>query len=133
VWETEPVGFTDQAPFLNLVARLETELNPDALLGLARRVEAERGRERSFRNAPRTLDVDLLLYGDVRVERPGLTIPHPRMRGRWFVLAPLVELAPELRDPVLGDRYADLVPSDPPGIRRVGPGTMLLETLDDDD
>jgi 2-amino-4-hydroxy-6-hydroxymethyldihydropteridine diphosphokinase len=132
VWETEPVGFVDQPPFLNLVVRVATEREPDALLELAHRIEVERGRERTFRNAPRTLDIDLLLLGDRRVDRPGLTLPHPRMRDRWFVLAPLLELEPELRDPVTGERYQDLLPPRPAGARHVAPGSTLLEAEDDD-
>ena len=132
VWETEPVGFVDQPPFLNLVVRVETEREPDALLELAHDIEVERGRERTFRNAPRTLDIDLLLLGDRRVDRPGLTLPHPRMRDRWFVLAPLLELEPELRDPVTGERYQDLLPPRPAWARHVAPGTTLLDPEDED-
>lgn len=132
IWETEPVGYADQPSFLNLVARLDTGLEAAELLGLARRIEVERGRERRFRNAPRTLDIDLLLFDDRRISEPGLTVPHPRMRNRWFVLAPLRELDPELRDPVRGDRFADLLPADPAGIRRAAPGSTLIEIQDDD-
>ena len=132
VWETEPVGYTDQPCFLNLVVRVETDLEPDALLSLIRRIEQERGRERPFRNAPRTLDIDLLLIDDVRVDRPELTVPHPRMRDRSFVLAPLLELDPGLHDPLTGEPYAALLPPEPGGIRRVGSGSDLLDADGDD-
>lgn len=132
VHETDPVGFEDQPAFLNLAARLETSLEPEALLALARSIEAERGRARSFRNAPRTLDVDILLYGDRRIHRPGLTVPHPRMTERAFVLVPLLELAPALVEPGTGTPYRayleELETLGPtPGVRRVGPGEELME------
>lgn len=126
VYETDPVGFEDQPPFLNLVARLETPLEPEALLDFARRIEGERGRERTFRNAPRTLDIDVLLYGDRRIDRPGLTVPHPRMNERAFVLVPLLELEPALREPGTGRAYADWLEEPTPGIRPVRDGAELL-------
>lgn len=125
VYETDPVGFVDQGPFLNLVARLETRLRPRALLALARTIEEERGRERSFRNAPRTLDIDILLYDDLRVSAPGLTIPHPRMRERPFVLLPLTELEPGAREPGSGVEYRAMVDADATGVRRLYPGERL--------
>ncbi len=109
VYQTEPVGYLDQPTFLNLVARLETDLDPEALLALARETEAERRRERSFRNAPRTLDIDVLLYGDRTVDLEGLTVPHPRMNDRAFVLVPLLELDPLRREPGSGRSYADIL------------------------
>ncbi len=81
--------------FVNAVAELETTLGPEALLAELQRLEQAAGRERPWRNAPRTLDLDLLLYGDVRQDDPVLTLPHPRMLARAFVLLPLAELAPE--------------------------------------
>jgi len=83
--------------YLNGVARIETTLEPHALLGALQRLELEHGRERPYRNAPRTLDLDLLLYGDERIDTPTLTVPHPRMHERAFVLRPLKDLAPALR------------------------------------
>ena len=82
--------------YLNAVARLDTRLSPLALLVELQRIEHEHGRERPYRNAPRTLDLDLLLYGDQRIDLPGLTVPHPWLHERAFVLRPLAELAPEL-------------------------------------
>lgn len=80
--------------FINAVAQLETRLSGPALLAALQGLEQAAGRERPYRNAPRTLDLDLLLYGDARIDSPALTVPHPRMRERAFVLLPLQELAP---------------------------------------
>lgn len=102
VYESEPVGYTAQPKFLNLVARIRTKLAPRDLLEALQEIERELGRERHFRNAPRVIDVDLLLYDDEVLEEPGLTVPHPRMLERDFVLRPLVELDPELRHPIRG-------------------------------
>jgi 2-amino-4-hydroxy-6-hydroxymethyldihydropteridine diphosphokinase len=88
--------------YLNAVVRLDTRLSPLALLAELQRIEHEHGRERPYRNAPRTLDLDLLLYGDQRIDMPGLTVPHPRLHERAFVLRPLAELAPELVVPGRG-------------------------------
>lgn len=93
VYETDPVGGPPgQGRFLNAVAELATTLAPEALLDRLQEIERGHGRERSVRNAPRTLDLDLLLYGDVRCSDARLTLPHPRMWEREFVLAPLAEL-----------------------------------------
>lgn len=94
---TDPVGGPPQPRYLNAVARLESALAPRALLRLLQRVERAHGRVRTVQDGPRTLDLDLLLYGDHRVESPELSVPHPRMTERAFVLAPLAELAPRLR------------------------------------
>lgn len=97
VFETEPVGGPGgQGPYLNLVAELDTDSSPRQLLELAGRLEEDAGRVRTVRHGPRTLDVDVLLVGDLVVDEPDLTVPHPRMWERRFVLAPLAELAPEL-------------------------------------
>jgi 2-amino-4-hydroxy-6-hydroxymethyldihydropteridine diphosphokinase len=100
VYETEPVGFTAQRWFLNLVVEIETELFPLQLLSRIAKIEQALGRARTVKNGPRTLDVDILLYGRAVVRSAKLEIPHPRMAERRFVLAPLAELAPELRHPV---------------------------------
>ncbi len=94
VYETDPVGGPPgQPPFLNLVVALETELTPRQLLELANRLEEAAGRVRTEKDGPRTLDVDVLLVGDLRVDEPDLVVPHPRMWQRRFVLAPLADLA----------------------------------------
>ncbi len=96
VYETDPIGGPDdQGAYLNMVVELETRLDPYALLATCRRIEAGAGRERKVRWGPRTLDVDVLLYGDVKIDSAELTVPHPRMWERRFVLAPLAEIAPE--------------------------------------
>ena len=106
--ETDPVGITDQPRFLNGVAALETELAPRELLDVLLAVERRLGRERGKRWGPRTIDLDLLLYGDETVDEPGLTVPHPRLHERRFALEPLAELDPELVVPGRG-RVKDLL------------------------
>ena len=96
LYETDPVGGPPQGPYLNLVVVLETDLAPRELLAEAHRLEQQAGRVRTVRNGPRTLDVDLLLAGAERIESDDLTVPHPRMDERAFVLAPLEEVAPDL-------------------------------------
>ena len=98
VYETAPVGGPPQDAYLNAVAGIETELDPHALLALGKQIESDAHRVRVERWGPRTLDVDLLLYDDARVSDPDLTLPHPRMWERGFVLAPLRDVAPELVD-----------------------------------
>jgi 2-amino-4-hydroxy-6-hydroxymethyldihydropteridine diphosphokinase len=107
--ETDPIGYTDQPRFLNGVAELETELAPRELLERLLAVERDLGRVREGpRYGPRTIDLDLLLYGDAVVDEPGLRIPHPRMTERRFVLEPLAELEPDLVIPGRG-RLRDLL------------------------
>ncbi|MDE3083225.1 MAG: 2-amino-4-hydroxy-6-hydroxymethyldihydropteridine diphosphokinase [Acidobacteriota bacterium] len=96
VYETEPVGGVAQDDFWNVVIELETDATPSELLERARRAEAARGRVRGVRWGPRTLDVDVLLVGELVSDDPEITVPHPRMFERLFVLVPLAELAPEL-------------------------------------
>ena len=102
--ETAPVGLLDQPRFLNAAARIQTELAPRELLDRLLAVERALGRTRTgTRFGPRTIDLDLLLYGDSMLSEPGLTVPHPRLRERVFVLEPLAELDPGLVIPGLGD------------------------------
>ena len=98
VYETEPIGGPPQDRYLNAVLAIETELDPYALLALAQRIERDAQRVRAERWGPRTLDVDVLLYDDVRLDDPDLTLPHPRIWERGFVLAPLRDVAPALVD-----------------------------------
>ena len=95
LYRSAPVGYKDQPDFVNAVAKIETELAPEALLKELLAIEARFGRTRTFPNAPRSVDLDLLLYGDQIIVQPGLTVPHPRMHERAFVLAPLAEIAPD--------------------------------------
>ncbi len=95
LYRTAPVGYADQPDFINAVALVETRLPPRALLEALLDIEHAFGRVREFRNAPRILDLDLLIYDDLIHHEHGLTVPHPRMHERAFVLAPLVEIAPD--------------------------------------
>lgn len=93
-YRSAPVGYLDQPDFCNAVAKISTALAPRRLLHGLLAIEKMHGRIRTFRNAPRTLDLDILLYGDVQMDEPGICIPHPQMQHRAFVLAPLMEIEP---------------------------------------
>ena len=101
VHETAPVGPQDQGPYLNAAAAIDTQLSPEALIERFQRIEKDAGRERVERWGPRTLDVDLLLYGHQIISTDELTVPHPLMHERWFVLKPLSEIAPDAIHPML--------------------------------
>lgn len=108
--ETEPVDVpVPQPPFLNAAVVGETTLPPDVLLGELMALERERGRERTGVRAPRTLDLDLLLYGDLVIDSPTLVVPHPRLAERRFVLEPLAEIAPGMTEPRTGKSIARLL------------------------
>jgi len=102
VYETPPWGFTDQPAFLNQALRAATALSPLALLAYLKQIEARLGRQPTIRNGPRVIDLDILFYDDLNLSTPVLTIPHPRLHERAFVLQPLTAIAPDLRHPVLG-------------------------------
>jgi 2-amino-4-hydroxy-6-hydroxymethyldihydropteridine diphosphokinase len=108
-FETEPVGYSGQPWFLNQVFELETLLPPHDLLLLCQGIELSRGRERPFPNAPRTLDLDILLFDNRIIEEKDLTIPHPRLMERKFVLEPFVEIAPEVHHPISGKTIQELL------------------------
>jgi 2-amino-4-hydroxy-6-hydroxymethyldihydropteridine diphosphokinase len=109
-YDTVPVGASGpQAMYLNAALVGDTGLAPRAVLDALLAIETERGRERPYVNAPRTLDLDLILWGQVVLDEPGLVVPHPRFRERRFVLEPLAAVAPELRDPVSGKTVAELL------------------------
>ncbi len=108
-FETEPLYIEEQPLFLNAVLSASTSLTPFELLHFVKTVERKLGRQTSFRNAPRLIDIDILFYGDQVVNSPELTIPHPRITERAFVLVPLTEIAPKLIHPVLQKRVSDLL------------------------
>ena len=114
VYETEPWGYAEQPYFLNMVCEFRTSLSPPELLALAQEVERRLGRVRTIRYGPRTMDVDILLYGDQIVDTPDLQIPHPRIPERAFVLAPLAEIAPDVEHSTLKRPISALL-ADAPG------------------
>ncbi|MBU0595243.1 2-amino-4-hydroxy-6-hydroxymethyldihydropteridine diphosphokinase [Candidatus Bipolaricaulota bacterium] len=122
LYETEPVGVEDQPWFVNQVVEGRTDLSPAELLAACKRVERELGRTESIRFGPRVLDIDILLYGDRVIDDDGLEIPHLRMTERRFVLIPLLEIAPGLRDPRSGTKYADI-------LNRLDEGKKVFQSL----
>jgi 2-amino-4-hydroxy-6-hydroxymethyldihydropteridine diphosphokinase len=120
-YETEPVEFTQQPWFLNCAVALETSATPQELMKAILQIEEEMGRRRIQKKGPREIDIDILLFGDDVIESAELTIPHPAMAQRRFVLEPLVEIAPELKHPVTRKTVTDLLRELPEGqaVRRV--------------
>lgn len=106
IYETAPVGYTDQADFLNLVVRVETNLHAHELLAVCQEIEHGQGRVRTIRWGPRTVDLDILLYNQDHIETENLVVPHPRMHDRGFVLIPLLEIAPAITHPVTGKLFS---------------------------
>ncbi len=123
LWRTAPVGYADQPAFINACALVETTLAPRELLEGLLAIERRHGRVRDVPNGPRTLDLDVVLYGDLAMHEHGLTIPHPRAHERAFVLAPLAEVWPEAVIPGRG-RVADLLP----GVRGPAIGRLAQAT-----
>ena len=109
VYETEPWGLTDQPAFLNMAVELESGLAPTELLGLLKKIEKDMGRQETVKWGPRIIDLDILLYDDITLNTDVLTIPHPLMHEREFVLVPLAELAGEFIHPVLKKKLGDLL------------------------
>ncbi|MBI3684058.1 MAG: 2-amino-4-hydroxy-6-hydroxymethyldihydropteridine diphosphokinase [Acidobacteria bacterium] len=119
-YETKPMYFAGQPMFLNLVLEGETEALPRNLLRRLQQIERDLGRQRGVKNGPRTIDIDILLYGKFMIQARDLVVPHPRIEERRFVLQPLAELAPELRHPVSKQTIKDLLAQTPPeGVHRV--------------
>ncbi len=119
IYQTSPMYLEDQPPFLNMVALLETGLDPVRLLGAVKAIEHALGRRRRVRFGPREIDIDILAHGDRVVDLPTLTIPHPRLAERAFVLRPLADLVPTWRHPVSGQSVAALLAALP------APGTVV--------
>lgn len=121
LYETAPWGNTNQPDFLNQVIEINTLLSPEVLLKTTLRIEEQLGRYRSYRNAPRTIDIDILFYGNEIVQLPHLQIPHPRLQDRLFVLIPLQELVPQLVHPVLKKTVDELVEAcaDPLNVKKM--------------
>ena len=114
-YETEPVEFTDQAWFLNCALTLETTRTPRQLMSDILTIEQEMGRQRIQKKGPRIIDIDILLFSDEIIDSPDLTVPHPAMQRRRFVLEPLAEIAPEARHPVLKKTIRELLDALPAG------------------
>jgi 2-amino-4-hydroxy-6-hydroxymethyldihydropteridine diphosphokinase len=123
LYRTEPVGYELQNDFINAAVALETDCSPFELLSVCRSIEDKLGRTRAVRWGPRTIDLDILLYGDLVLDAPDLVIPHPRMAARGFVLAPLAELAPDAVHPVFQKTVAGLFRElkDPHAVKRCAP------------
>jgi 2-amino-4-hydroxy-6-hydroxymethyldihydropteridine diphosphokinase len=119
MYETVPVGMTDQPAFVNAVAQVETLLSPQDLLGQLLDIEKRHGRVRAEKNGPRTLDLDILIFNEWRLDEPDLTTPHPRMHERAFVLVPLLEIAPEIYIPGKGYGKEHLAKLDAAGVKRM--------------
>ena len=115
LYETQPVEFTDQPWFLNCAVALETSSTPTQLMQQLLEIERDMGRQRLQKKGPRTIDLDILLFGDVVVNTAELTIPHPAMQYRRFVLKPLAEIAPDAKHPVLKKSIQQLLEELPPG------------------
>lgn len=109
VYETPPWGYADQPAFLNQVVMAETYLEPEDLLFHLKRLEVVLGREPTFPNGPRLIDLDILFYDDLEIDSPPLQIPHPRLHQRGFVLVPLNDIAPELIHPTLGKSVSEML------------------------
>lgn len=129
VYETEPVGFESQSDFLNLAAELHTHESPENLLARVLEIEEAMGRHRRKKWGPRIIDIDMILYDDLVVSQPGLTIPHPLYHERRFVLAPLCEIAPDRQCPLRKKDMASLLDdlNDPHRVRRLSgrPATLI--------
>ena len=129
IYETDPIIDEQQPRYLNAAVTGTTDLAPFALLHALQRIEADLGRERPYHHAPRTIDLDLLLYDDLTLETPDLWLPHPRLHERFFVLVPLAELAPDRRHPRFNQTIEELLRAlgSPNGIERIASETALDE------
>lgn len=129
VYETPPWGYLDQQKFLNQVVKAETQLMPTDLLEYIKEIEEQQGRQETFRNGPRSIDLDIIFYDQEVINSPPLTIPHPRMETRAFVLVPLADLAPHYQHPILGVSVINLLSKvDKSGIDISSPGGCHQQT-----
>ena len=125
VYESEPVGFLEQPDFWNLVVRVRTQLDPKELFHRIKQIERELGRSESFRNAPRVIDIDILTYDQLVLDDRELSLPHPRLHERSFVLLPLGDLAPDFRHPETKATLPEMLAA--PGMTRALPVEVSLE------
>src|SRR2546426_11378917 len=126
IYETEPVGYLEQARFLNMVCSGKTGFSAQELLKRVKEIEKSLGLQTTFRNGPRPIDIDILFYDDLRVTQDDLTVPHPRMAERAFVLVPLAEIAPDKVDPASGQKVQELLASIPQeGVKKLAPSLRI--------
>lgn len=123
---TKPVGYVDQPDFINVAVLINTELTPQVLLGACLGIEADMGRLRPFKNSPRVIDIDLILFDDLKLDTPLLTIPHPRMSQRAFVLVPMLELSGDSGSLLGFDVAAALRAIDTSGVKKAEDYSILL-------
>jgi 2-amino-4-hydroxy-6-hydroxymethyldihydropteridine diphosphokinase len=109
LYETEPVGVTNQPEYVNCVAQIETTLDPHSLLNMLKAVESDMGRKPNMHLRPRVIDLDILLYDEIDLESLELVIPHSRLKSRRFALEPLLEISPEASDPITGKPFSDFM------------------------
>ena len=126
IYETEPVGHLDQPLFYNIVCSGTTVLSAPELLKCTKEIESALGRQPSFRNGPRLIDIDIIFFDDLRMAQGDLTIPHPRMAERAFVLVPLVEIAPQVVDPISGHTAQELLQNvSQEGVKKLEPALRI--------
>lgn len=126
IYETDPVGYLDQPHFFNIACSGKTRLTPPELLKYAKEIEVAIGRQTTFRNGPRPIDIDIIFYDDLHIIQDGLIIPHPRMAERAFVLVPLVEIAPQVVDPVVGQTVQELLQGiSQEGVKKLAPDLSI--------
>ena len=126
IYETDPVGYLDQPRFYNIVCSGTTALSAPELLKSAKEIESALGRQPSFRNGPRLIDIDIIFYDDLLISQGDLIIPHPRMAERAFVLVPLVEIAPQVVDPISGQTAQELLQNvSQEGVKKLAPALRI--------